>query len=493
MAATRLIAMHQNKGRSVAQCLKDRTDYAKNGEKTENGELISSYACDKETADEEFLLAKQEYLRITGRRPQGDIIAYQIRQSFKPGEITPQEANDIGYETAMRFTKGNHAFIVATHTDRAHIHNHIIFNSTNLSCDRKFRDSWLIALALQRVSDTICLEHALSVIEPRKPSERDNRNPHIDDAEGRPSFRKALREKIDQLLQTQPKDLNDLLEKLRASGYEIKKGKHIAIRGPGQKRFIRLRSLGEGYSEEDIRKRIAGEMKLDEEPGKANRQNFGQRSSGRSGAEKQSASRKHAGSDRGFDLLIDINRKMQEGTSKGYERWAKIYNVKQISKALLFLQEHGIRDYAELEQKATASAARFHELSDAIKEKEARLESLKDLKTNIINYAKTREVYDAYRKSGYSRKYLENHREEILLHKAAKEAFNKRELAKLPKVKDLSAEYSRILSEKRKLYEEYRAVKKEMMNYQIAKQDIDRFLKIDEEQHQKEKTKDQTR
>ena len=482
MAATRLIAMHQNKGRSVAQCLKDRTDYAKNGEKTENGELISSYACDKETVDEEFLLAKQEYLRITGRRPQGDIIAYQIRQSFKPGEITPQEANDIGYETAMRFTKGNHAFIVATHTDRAHIHNHIIFNSTNLSCDRKFRDSWFIALALQRVSDTICLEHALSVIEPRKPSERDNRNPHIDEAEERPSFRKSLREKIDQLLPAQPKDLEDFLEKLRASGYEIKKGKHIAIRGPGQKRFIRLYSLGEGYSEEDIRKRIAGEMKLDAEKGEA-----------AGSPKKQSASKRHAGSDRGFDLLIDINRKMQEGKSKGYERWAKIYNVKQISKALLFLQEHGIRDHEELEQKATTSAARFHELAAAIKEKESRLESIKDLKTSIINYAKTREVYDAYRKSGYSRKYLETHREEILLHKAAKEAFNKRELTKLPKVKDLSAEYSRILTEKRKLYEEYRTVKKEMMDYQIAKQDIDRFLKIDEEQHQKEKTKDQTR
>ena len=484
MAATRLIAMHQNKGRSVAQCLKDRTDYAKNGEKTENGELISSYACDKETVDEEFLLAKQEYLRITGRRPQGDIIAYQIRQSFKPGEITPQEANDIGYETAMRFTKGNHAFIVATHTDRAHIHNHIIFNSTNLSCDRKFRDSWFIALALQRVSDTICLEHALSVIEPRKPSERDNRNPHMDDAEGRPSFRKVLREKIDQLLPAQPKDLENFLEKLRASGYEIKKGKHIAIRGPGQTRFIRLSSLGEGYSEEDIRKRIAGEMKLDAEKGET-----------AGSPKKQSASRRHTGSDRGFDLLIDINRKMQEGKSKDYERWAKIYNVKQISKALLFLQEHGIRDYEELEQKATTSAARFHELSDAIKEKEAHLESIKDLKTSIIDYAKTREVYDAYRKSGYSRKYLEAHREEILLHKAAKEAFNKRELTKLPKVKDLSAEYSRILSEKRKIYEEYRAAKKDMMDYQIAKQDIDRFLKIDEEQHQKEKdkTKDQTR
>ncbi|MFI3215088.1 MAG: relaxase/mobilization nuclease domain-containing protein [Eubacteriales bacterium] len=124
-----------------------------------------------EIADKEFAQSKREYLRLTGRKPKGDILAYQIRQSFKPGEIAPKEANRIGYETAMRFTKGNHAFVVATHIDRAHIHNHIIFNSTNLSCDRKFRNYWFIALALQKLSDLICLENGLSVIEPRKPSE----------------------------------------------------------------------------------------------------------------------------------------------------------------------------------------------------------------------------------------------------------------------------------------------------------------------------------
>lgn len=176
MAATRLIALHVNKGKTIAQCLKDRTDYAKNGEKTEQGRYISSYACNAEIAEKEFAWSKSEYLRITGRRPKGDIIAYQIRQSFKPGEITPEEANAVGYETALRFTKGNHAFIVATHTDKAHIHNHIIFNSTNFSCDRKFRDSWFIALALQKLSDQVCLEHGLSVIKPRKLSEREKHN-----------------------------------------------------------------------------------------------------------------------------------------------------------------------------------------------------------------------------------------------------------------------------------------------------------------------------
>jgi hypothetical protein len=483
MAATRLIAMHQNKGKSIGQCLKARTDYAKNGEKTDHGELISSYACDKETVDQEFLLAKQEYYRITGRKPHGDIIAYQIRQSFKPGEITPEEANKVGYETAMRFTKGNHAFIVATHIDRAHIHNHVIFNSTNLDCDRKFRDSWFIALALQKLSDQICLEHALSVITPRKPSERNSRCPYH-----RESFRSVLCENIDRILEEHPKDFNSFLGKLQEAGYESKTGRHYAIRGPGQKRFIRFRSLGEGYTEEDIRKRIAGEMEFSADEQRYKNGKFRKRRSDRSGS--------HTGyTSRGFDLLIDINKKMQQGKGKGYERWAKVYNVKQVSKALLFLQEHEIRDYEELSKRADDSAAKFHALSDAIKEKEKQLAKIASLKMQIINYVKTKETYAAYRKSGYSKEFLEEHRQEIMLHKAAKEAFNQSGGKKLPSVKALSAQYAQVLAEKKKLYEEYRLVRKEMMDYQIAKRDIDDFLKIDQEQkaENREKSKSKIR
>ncbi|ETP71481.1 relaxase/mobilization nuclease [Lachnospiraceae bacterium JC7] len=466
--------MHQNKGKTVAQCLKARTDYAKNGEKTENEELISSYACDKETVDQEFLLAKQEYLRITGRKQKGDIIAYQIRQSFKPGEITPEEANAVGYETAMRFTKGNHAFIVATHTDKAHIHNHIIFNSTNLDCDRKFRDSWFIALVLQKVSDIVCLEHALSVIKPRKPSERDNRNPYH-----RASFRKSLREHIDLILKEDVKDLNEFLKRLQEAGYEIKYGKHISIRGNGQKRFIRLSSLGEGYTEEDIRKRIQREEEYESEEQE------------KPGKERLQSAKKPRPPARGFDLLIDINKKMQEGKGRGYERWAKVYNVKQVTKALLFLQEHGIRDYEELEKKAAETSERYDAVSNFIKEKEDKLHDIAALKMNIINFAKTKEIYDAYRASRYDKDFFEAHREEITLHRAAKEAFNRYKGKKLPKVKELSEQYREVLAEKRKLYGEYKEARKEMMDVKIAKQDIDRFLKIDEEQHQKENNKAQ--
>lgn len=153
MAATRLIALHVNKGKTVAQCLADRTDYSQNAAKTNDGEFISSYECDPKTADEEFLLSKRQYQHITGRQQKNNIIAYQIRQSFKPGEITPEEANQVGYETAMRWTKGKHAFIVATHIDKSHIHNHIIYNSTSLDATRKFKNFFLSGLAVQRLSD----------------------------------------------------------------------------------------------------------------------------------------------------------------------------------------------------------------------------------------------------------------------------------------------------------------------------------------------------
>ena len=242
MAATRLIAMHQDKGRTVAKCLEDRTKYALNDEKTENGTVVSSYACNKEIVDKEFMEARREYLQKTGRVYKGDIIAYQIRQSFKPGEITPEEANQIGYETAMRFTKGEHAFIVATHTDKKHIHNHIVYNSINLDCDKKFRDSWFCALGLRRLSDLICLEHGMSVI---KPFQGGRSKPKFEK-----TYRQEVREEIDKILEQKPQTFQQFLQMLMEDEYEIKKGKYIALKAKERKNFIRLKSLGVGYSEE---------------------------------------------------------------------------------------------------------------------------------------------------------------------------------------------------------------------------------------------------
>ena len=453
MAATKLIAMHRNKGRSVMQCLKDRTDYAMNGEKTDERKYISSYQCNPELVDLEFAQAKKEYLHKTWRQPKGDVIAYQIRQSFKPGEITSEEANEVGYETGMRFTKGKHAFIVATHVDRAHIHNHIIFNSTNLECDRKFRDFWFSGIALQRLSDIICLEHGLSVITKVKPSERQRRTKYPE----RVSMRDVIREDILKCLDQKPADFEEFLKLLQAEGYEIKRGKHTAVCGKEQKRFIRFRSLGEDFTEENLKKVIAGEK----EPPERN--------------EKVSERKEAKPAKRKFDLVVDIQEKMVQGKNGGYVQWAKKYNVKQFAESILFLQQHDIHDKDTLDALVDGSSAKYHELMKTIKDAEEKMAANKVIKTHIINYAKTRETYIAYRKSGYSKRFFEAHRDEITLHKAAKEAFSKLPDGKIPKVKDLNEEFVRLLSGKKAAYSEYKKIKKEMRDYQIAKQNVESF------------------
>ena len=468
MAATRLIALHANKGKTISQCIRDRTDYAKNGEKTEDGFYISTYECDQETVTEEFMAAKREYLSKTGRANGSDVIAYQIRQSFKPGEITPEEANKVGYEMAMRFTKGKHMFIVATHTDKAHIHNHIIYNSTDLECKHKFRDFWFSGIALQRLSDIICLEHGLSIIERKKPSERAKWNKYPN----RPQYRVEIREKIDQILSQKPENFEKFLNLLAEQGDEIKQGAHTAVKGNEQKRFIRLDSLGAGYTESDIRKIIFGEIGLPVNPDK-NRRTVANNavatvSNGRSNF-----------TGRELGLAVDIQEKLMQGKSGGYIAWAKKYNTKQFAETLLFLQQHKISDLETLEALADEKSKRFHDLSHEIKGCESRIDDAKNLKEQIFNYSKTRDVYVEYRKSGYSKKFYEAHRAEITIHKAAKEAFAKLPDGKIPKVKDLNAEITRLVDQKKKSYQEYKTAKQESREYQIVRQNVTSFLQDD--------------
>ena len=461
MAATRLIPLHENKGKTVSQCLKDRVDYAKNGEKTEEGEYVTAYECNPEIVDQEFYSARNEYVK-EHRVPTHDVIAYQIRQSFKPGEITPEEANAIGYELAMRFTKGEYAFIVATHTDKAHIHNHIIFNSTNLACDRKFKNFFLSSFVIQRISDGLCLEHGLSVIKPRAYRDREKRT----DYPRRDTYRDAIREAIDRVLARNPKDFEELLRFLEEEEYLIKRGQNPAIKGKDQKRFIRFKSLGEGYRPDDLEKIISGEMERDPEIRKRN-----------------------AKPEKKVDMLIDIQAKLAQGKGAGYERWAKVFNVKQVAKALLFLEEHDIRDIETLNQRAKEAADHFNELSATIKSAEKRMAEISVLRTHILNYVKTKDVYVAYRKSGYSKAFFEAHREEITLHKAAKQAFSDLGVEKLPTVKQLNEEFAELLSKKKEAYREYRKAKQEMTDFATAKYDIERFLNLEKEEETREKEK----
>ena len=450
MAATRLIALHKNKGKSVAACLKSRTDYAQNPDKTNKGELVSSYECSPLTADEEFMLSKRQYELMTGRRQKSDVIAYQIRQSFKPGEITAEEANKVGYELAMRFTKGKYAFIVATHTDREHIHNHIIYNSTALDSTRKFRDFLLSGLAVQRLSDLICLEHQLSVIEIKPYRERQKRTLYPP----RESNRDKLCAVIDNILLNENSvDFESFLQKLEQQGYEIKRGKHTSVKGARQKRFIRFRTLGAGYSEEELKAVISGEA--EHHP-----------------RQKQ----KRIVSEQKFQMLVDIQAKLAEGKSMGYARWAKRYNLKEMSKTLIFLQEHKIGSIKEMQERVDAATARYHELGDSIKAAETRMTEIAVLRTHIVNYARTRPVYDAYRKAGYRKSFLDAHREEITLHKAAKTAFDEAGLKKLPKAKDLSIEYAELLKKKKEAYPDYRKARDEMQELMKAQKNVEMFF-----------------
>ena len=465
LATTRLISMHQNKGKSIAACLADRTDYAKNPSKTSDGEFISSYECDPKTIQGEFLLSKRQYSDITGRQQENDVIAYQIRQSFKPDEVSPELANKIGYELGMSFTKGNHAFIVATHIDKAHIHNHIIFNSTSLDCTKKFRDFLGSGKAVRKISDRLCLENSLSIIE--KPKRGKNHYGKWLGDKKPLSHSENIRQIIDEILTKKPANFSVFLEEMKLAGFEIKQGTHLSFKGKNQKKFIRLRSLGNDYSEEEIKSVISGEKS------QTNKKHPSQKPQPR------------------VNLLVDIQAKLQAGKGAGYEQWAKIFNLKQMAQTINFLTENKLLAYEDLDGKSQTATNNFNQLSSEIKTAEKRMAEIAILKAHIINYAKTRDVYTAYRKAGYSKKFYEEHTADLLLHKAAKATFDELGMKKLPTVKDLQAEYAELLAKKKKAYGSYHNAKKEMQEVLTAKANIDRLLQSETPEKEKEKPLEQ--
>ena len=228
VATTRLIPLHSGKGRAVAEALGRVTDYVENPEKTNGGDLVTAYQCNQSIADQEFLFSKRQYAVITGREwKDNDVIAYHLRQSFKPGEITPELANKIGYDLAMSLTKGKHAFIVCTHVDKQHIHSHIVFNSTAIDCTRKFRNFWRSSFAVRRISDMLCLENGLSVIAEPKPS-RGNYGTWLGEDKP-PTVRGQLEQIIDTALGQDCKDFDSFLAAMKTAGAEVKRGKHLGV------------------------------------------------------------------------------------------------------------------------------------------------------------------------------------------------------------------------------------------------------------------------
>lgn len=457
MAATKIIKIHTNRGKTTAQCLSDRINYGLNPAKTDNGRLVSSYECNPYTAAAEFALSKREYFKNTGRKQEGDIIEYHVRQAFKPGEVTPEEANAIGYEFAKRFTKGNHAFIVCTHIDTAHIHNHIYWNSTNLDCNRKFRDFWGKDKAVRILSDLICFKHGLSIIDKPKGHGK-SYNAWIDENEHK-SNRDYLIEAIDKALEQKPKSYDEFLALLREDGYKVVPGKHLTFSHRRQKKNIRVRSLGVGYSEQDIQAVILGN-KVHSPKNKKKRY------------EKT-------------NLLSDIEKMINSGKGVSYENWAKKFSAKQIAKSILFLKEHNYANYEEFAKGVKEKQQRYSELSEKIKASEKRLSEIAVLKKHIINYSKTRDIYIGYRKSGYSKKYLAQHEADIVIHKAAKKAFDELKLDKLPSIKRLNSEYSELLSKKKSNYAEYIRLQKEVREMLLHKQNYEYILGIEADKNDK--------
>ncbi|WP_251316515.1 relaxase/mobilization nuclease domain-containing protein [Flintibacter muris] len=454
------------RNRTRQQSMADRHDYDQKAEKTNDGELVSFYMCSPETAAEEFEISKQLYHQITGRKqsPEHDIIMYRIIQSFKPGEISPEDANRLGYELAMKFTRGQHQFVVSTHVDKAHIHTHIEFNSTNLNCDAKFQNVKNSAFILRRLNDELCRAHGLSVIENPKPSAKKQKEMAAE--KYGTSHKEQLRQTIDRVL-PDCQGYENFLAKMRAEGYEIREGKKLSFRAPGWDRFTRSDKLGADYTKEALRERSIHR-------------------GGRSSAARKAVP--HAG--RKVNMLIDIQAKMAAGKGAGYERWAKIFNLKEAAKTLNFLIENDLTDYDELTARAEQAGDRFDEVSRHIKQLECRMAEVAQLKTHIINYSKTREVYAAYKKSRHKKEFLAEHGAEIAQHEAAKKAFDALDGKPIPKVAQLSKQYAALLAEKQEQYAEYKALRQDMIAYRTAKQNVDKILGlVPEEQDQNREQK----
>ena len=419
IATTRIIPMHITNGKTLAQSIADRTDYGLNPEKTNDGELTSAYACDPRSFASEVLVSKRQYKAFTGKDEKSDVLVYQVRQSFKPGEVTPEEANQIGYDFASRFLKGKHAFFVCTHTDKAHIHNHIYWNAVTLDCKRKFRDFRRSHKAVARLSDLICTEHRLSVIE--NPSHGSTAYNKWHGFKGKPSNRELLRIAIDEALEQKPHDFDAFLSLLAEQGFRVKTGKHLTFTHADFKQNIRMYTLGDEYSEDAIRAIIKGQ---------------------------------------------------------------KIHQPK--AKTKLYMDEHGF-SYDAMTERKTELSAKEKELAAKIAEAQNRIAAVNVLKTQIVNYSKTRDVYVAYRKSGYSKKFLEEHEADIIIHKAAKKAFDELGVKKLPTVKSLQVEFAEKLAEKKGAYAELKKVRDELRDLTVHTANYEELRDLAERDPRKEK------
>ena len=436
--------MAVTKIKPVKSTLSKALDYIENPDKTDGKMLISSFGCSYETADIEFGYTLSQAL------DKGNNLAFHLIQSFAPGEVDYEKAHEIGKQLADAVTKGQHEYVVTTHIDKGHIHNHIIFCAVNFVDHRKYNSNKRSYYGIRNMSDKLCRENGLSVVVPGKGSKGKSYAEYQAEKTGT-SWKGKLKIAIDALI-PQVSSFEELLQRLQAAGYEIKPGKYVSCRAPGQERFTRLKTLGADYTEEAIRERIAG---------------------------RRTKAAKAPREQRGVSLLIDIENSIKAAQSKGYEQWAKIHNLKQAAKTMNFLTEHKIEQYADLVSRIEEMAAESGQAADALKDAEKRLADMAVLIKNVSTYQKTKPVYDAYRKARNREKYRAGQEQAIILHEAAARSLKAAGIAKLPNLAALQSEYEALQAQKEALYADYGKLKKKVREYDIIKQNIDSILQAD--------------
>ena len=434
----------------IKSTLKAAIDYICNPEKTDGKLLVSSYGCAAETADIEFEWTRRHAI------DKGTHLGRHLIQAFEPGEVSPEEAHDIGMQLAKEILGGKYEFVLTTHIDKDHVHNHLIFNAVSFTDHKHYHSNKQSYHYIRRTSDRICKEHALSVITPGQ----DKGKSYIEHqaAQVGISYKAKLKAAIDRLIPASA-DFDDLLLRLQREGYEIKRGKYISCRASYQERFTRMKTLGMDYTEEAITARIAG---------------------------LPSPSRQPKQRDGRISLLIDIQNNIKAQQSAGFAHWAKLNNLKQAAKTMNFLTEHGIDSYEELESRLAAITENRDTSLASIKETESRIAELSLVMKHASTYRQLRPVYDLYHQSRDKEKFLRCHESEIILFEAAARELKRLGAVPLPTTESTKTEFEQLSSEKERLLVEYKAARTEAQRYETIKQNVDALLPVPKEQVQKQ-------
>ena len=427
--------------------------YILNPEKTDEKLLVSSYGCASETAAREFEWTRR-IAEQKGMNPVR-IIARHVIQSFEIGEVTPELAHEIGKQFADEILGGKYEYVLTTHIDKDHVHNHLIFNAVDFVDYHAYKSYKRIYYDMREVSDRLCKENGLSVIPPSQNKGMGYKE--YTEAKRGTSWKQKLKQTIDRLVIT-AKDYDDFLRLMQEAGYEIKTGKYISFRAEGQERFTRSKTIGENYTEERIKDRIAGRT-----PRRSQRQS----------------------TPKGISLIGDIQERIRLIDGKGYEHKAKLTILKEAARTLNYLTENNLLQYADLEKKVEDVHSSYDRTGKELKGVEARLREVQPLIKNISNYQRLKPVYDAFQKAKDKPSFKAKHEAELVIFEAARSTL----LAmqgdeKLPSLKTLQAEQQRLLEEQQRLYDERAKLKKEARMIDTLKANVDDFLKPNTERDQ---------